>query len=298
MRAETAPTAIMVRDLDFTLSSNPHCGCPIRRWNLHGKSCRRLGQRSAHPRRTPYLPRPSADATFGLPNTMRLTTIPTELTTAATDLALAGLAAACVMYLSPWLSRSRWRAGLWCGALGLLCASSALGAVVHGLELSAVTQERLWAPLYLMLGLTVSLFVVAAAYDWHGVALARRLLIPMLAAGGAFYAVTRLIAGTFLVFVVYEAAAMLFALGVYLTLEAHKRLRGAGVIAVGIALNIVAATIQATRMVRFTAVWPFDHNGVFHLVQMVALVVLVGGVGLGFTSTGPATPRPATELEI
>ena len=248
-------------------------------------------------RRIPYLATPSGEATFELPDPVRLTTIPTELTTAATDLALAVLAAPRVMYLSPWLSRSRWRAGLWCGALGLLCASSALGAVVHGLELPAVTEERLWAPHYLMLGLTVSLFVVAAAYDWRGDALARRFLIPMLAAGGAFFAVTRLVAGTFLVFVVYEAAAMLFALGVYVTLEAHKRLPGAGVIAVGIALNVVAATIQATRAVRLTVVWPFDHNGVFHLVQMVALVVLVGGVGLGFASARPAPPHPAEELE-
>jgi len=226
---------------------------------------------------------------------VHLTTTATELTTAATDLALAVLAAACVVYLWPWLSRSRWRAGLWCAALGLLGASAALGAVVHGLELAPLTQERIWAPLYLTLGLTVSLFVVAAAYDWRGAVVARRFLWPMLAAGGAFFAITRLIEGTFLVFVVYEAIAMLFALGVYLTLEAHKRLRGAGVVAVGIALNIVAATIQTTRAVRFTVIWPFDHNGAFHLVQMVALVMLVRGVGLGFVPMEPATPRPVEE---
>ena len=49
----------------------------------------------------------------------------------------------------------------------------------------------------------------------------------------------------------------------------------------GIALNIVAAAIQATGSVRFTLVVPFDHNGVFHLVQMAAIVVLVAGVAKG-----------------
>ena len=227
---------------------------------------------------------------------MRLTTIPTELTTAATDLALAIVAAVCVAYLWRLRTRDRWRSGLWRAALGLLCASSALGAVVHGLELSAVARERLWAPLYLLLGLTVSLFVVAAAYDWRGAAFARRLLIPMLAAGAAFFAVTRLAEGTFLVFVVYEAAAMVFALAIYLRLAVHDALRGAGVVAIGIALNIVAAAIQATRAVRFTAMWPFDHNGVFHVVQMIAVAVLVGGVRLGFTTTNTATRRAVGEL--
>jgi len=228
---------------------------------------------------------------------VHLTAVTTELTTAATDLTLAIVAAVCAFYLARWWSRDPWRAALWCAAIGLLAVSSLLGAIAHGFELSVIAQDRLWAALYLMLGLTVSLFVVAAAYDWRGDRLARRLVAPMLLVGVGFFAVTRLVAGTFLVFVVYEAAAMFFAFGVYVTLEAHKRLRGAGVVAVGIALSILAAAIQATHAVRVTIIWPFDHNGVFHIVQLVGVMAIVTGVGIGFSPVRPATARLEEDLE-
>jgi hypothetical protein len=218
---------------------------------------------------------------------MRLTTIPTELTTAATDAVLAVLAAGCILYLARWVERDRWRVMLWCSVLALLALSAALGAIVHAFELS------LWATLYLLLGLTVALFVVAAAYDWRGVTLARRLFVPMVLVAGVFFAITRLVAGTFLVFVVYEGAAMFLALGVYVVLAWGNRLRGAAVVALGIALNIVAAGIQASRAVAFTAIWPFDHNGVFHLVQMLAVLVLVVGVRRGLEPATPPIGRPA-----
>jgi hypothetical protein len=93
-----------------------------------------------------------------------------------------------------------------------------------------------------------------------------------------FFGITRVASSAFLIFVLYEVVAMLFALGVYGLLAATARSGGMGLMAFGIALNIVAAAIQATRIVSFTLLWPFDHNGVFHLVQMVALVVLTAGI--------------------
>jgi hypothetical protein len=60
----------------------------------------------------------------------------------------------------------------------------------------------------------------------------------------------------------------------------------------GIALNIAAAAIQASGTVRLNVGVPLDHNGVFHLVQMVAIVLLVAGVG---KSLEGATDSPSTE---
>ena len=53
--------------------------------------------------------------------------------------------------------------------------------------------------------------------------------------------------------------------------------------ALGVALNIVAVAIQATRTVSFTLVWQFDHNGVFHVVETLAIAVLVVGLRVGLT---------------
>jgi len=93
-----------------------------------------------------------------------------------------------------------------------------------------------------------------------------------------FFAITQLLSGAFLVFVVYEAVAMLAALGIYVTLAGRRRLPGAELMALAILLNIVAAGIQASESIRFALVWPFDHNGLFHIVQMIAVVVLMLGL--------------------
>jgi len=78
-------------------------------------------------------------------------------------------------------------------------------------------------------------------------------------------------------FVVYEAVALASALGVYLWLASVRRLPGAGAIATGIALTLMAAAVQVSD-VSLHVVVPFDHNGLFHLVQIVALLVLASGL--------------------
>jgi hypothetical protein len=153
--------------------------------------------------------------------------------------------------------------------------------VAHGLDLSDSVTVWLWQPLYLCLGLVVALFAIAAVYDGIGPKMAHRLLIPALVLGAGFYLVTLAFPDSFLVFVVYEAVAMLFALALYLRLALKSGVPWTWLMVLGIALNIVAAAIQATGSVRFTLVVPFDHNGVFHIVQMAAILVLVTGVALG-----------------
>jgi hypothetical protein len=71
---------------------------------------------------------------------------------------------------------------------------------------------------------------------------------------------------------------MLAALGMYMSLALKRQLKGAVTIAAGIVLNIIAVAIQASGSISLTIVVPFDHNGVFHLVQIVALVVLTLGL--------------------
>ncbi len=70
---------------------------------------------------------------------------------------------------------------------------------------------------------------------------------------------------------------MAAAMAIYVMLAALIRLPGAVTMAVAIALNILAAALQASA-VRITVVWLFDHNGVFHLLQTAALLVLGHGL--------------------
>lgn len=217
---------------------------------------------------------------------MAFNPIVTELTTAATDAVLAVLALVCIRWLAARRSADPEKVTLWVLVLALLAVASALGAVAHGFDLSPNTLWLLWQPLFLSLGLVVALFVVAAVYDGFGAAAARRLLIPALVVGGAFYLLTLVFPGTFMVFVLYEAVAMLVALALYVRLAIRDGAKWAWLMVLGIGLNIVAAAIQASGTVRLDLGVPFDHNGVFHLVQMVAIVVLVLGVGASLDSSG------------
>jgi hypothetical protein len=164
---------------------------------------------------------------------VRLNPSATELTTAATDAALGLLCLAVLWRLMAIPVNAAWKKALWCWVFGLLGLASVLGTVTHGLELSESVVAVLWWPLYLSLGLTVALVLVGAVHDWRGEAAARALFPWAVGIGASFSALTQLLGGAFLIFVVYEAAAMVAALAMYAFLSTTGRLAGAGIIAVG-----------------------------------------------------------------
>ena len=208
---------------------------------------------------------------------MTLTSSPTEITTSATDALLAIECLVVLTYLWRTSTGDRWRVGLWCWVFGLLAFASLLGAVAHGFEMSPFLHAALWRPLYLSLGLIVGLFLVGAVYDWRDRIIAMRLVPWSIALGIIFFAVTKHLNGEFIIFVFYEAVAMISALLIYSFLAAKHRLAGAEIVATAIFLNLVAAGVQASS-ISFTILFPFDHNGAFHLVQMIAIATL--GLGL------------------
>ena len=170
----------------------------------------------------------------------------TELTTAATDAVLAVIALGCIRVLSRYRAGNEARIRTWGRVFGLLAIAAALGAIAHGFVFGDQALAWFWRVLYLLLGLVVALFVVAAALDFRGERAARRLLLPMVCLALAFFAATQFGSGDFRIFVAYEAAAMVLALALYAVLAVQRRLRGAGLVALGIVLNIVAAAIQAS----------------------------------------------------
>ena len=216
---------------------------------------------------------------------MQFIDIATEQTTAVTDALLFLVAALFAMLLSAASRESdRTKGRIWAAAFALLAIASALGAIAHGFEMSARTNELIWMPLNLALGLTVALFVIGAVYDLRRFSIPRALTPIMLCVGILFFGVTVFSPGSFLVFVFYEAVAMLFALAVYLFLSFRGMLRGAPMMAVGVLISIVAAAVQASGTVAFTSIWEFDHNGAFHLIQIVGLVFLLFGLRMDLAS--------------
>jgi len=209
---------------------------------------------------------------------MELIDIPTEQTTALTNAILAVMAIAVAVYLHRIGKKSWWKTTLWIWMFGLLALAAILGTIAHGFKISKATQTFIWYPLYLSLGLLVALFVVAVAYDIWGKIIARRVLPIMVIVGVGFFSITLVWPDSFLLFIIYETIVMLFALGGYIWLANHGYLEGAWLMAAGIFVSIIAAGVQTSNAFTFTFIWVFDHNSVYHLIQMVGIVLLVAGL--------------------
>jgi hypothetical protein len=200
----------------------------------------------------------------------------TERTTAATDLLLAVAA-----FAGAWrLVRSgptSLASHIWAGALAAAGLASMLGTVTHGFVMPDALRELLWQPLFILLGVTVACFVAGAVADAYGPRPGRLVLVGMLLAALGFYLATRRSGGDFGVFVVFQAAGLLAAIAIYLHLAARRR-PGAGLVAAALAVSLVAGAIQANDALALRLVWEFDHNGVYHLVQLGGLALLVAGL--------------------
>ncbi len=204
--------------------------------------------------------------------------IPTEQTTAATDAVLAAFALCMVFYLRRFDGLDSTKARIWRWVFGFLAFSAALGTVVHGFKMSPVTKDLLWQPLYLALGLMVSLLPIGAVYDLRGRDTARKAVIVMTVLAAGFFVLTRTVPGGFLVFVVYNAAIMVFVIGVYGWLAFRGRLPGAALMVSGFVLSILAGVVQSRKDILVTLIWTFDHNGVYHIIQLAGLIVLILGL--------------------
>jgi len=208
---------------------------------------------------------------------------PTELTTGATDALLAIECTVIIALLRRTAPADRWRTNLWCWVFGLLAIASFLGALTHGLEMPKSIRIALWTPLYMSLGILVLLFIVGAVADWRGKAAAKRLVPWGIGMSVAFLGLTALLGGKFIVFIVYAATIMLSALAIYTFLAATHRLKGTAVVALAILLNLAAAAVQASNL-SLHLLFPFDHNGLFHLVQILSTAILGWGLHLGMES--------------
>jgi predicted ferric reductase len=80
---------------------------------------------------------------------------------------------------------------------------------------------------------------------------------------------------------------MLFALGAYGWLAINNQLPGAGWMAAGVLVTLIAAGVQALwkgQARPLTFIWQFDQNGLYHLIQMVGVVLLLVGLRIGLLS--------------
>lgn len=175
-----------------------------------------------------------------------------EATTAATDLLLAALAV---------VGARTARAPLWRPLFLLFAAASMLGAAAHGFAWSPRASWWIWLPLNLALGASLALLVAAAGW--------RHALPLLLLAGVAVAAVAQFMPATFLPIVIAEAVALVWAGASWLR-------QGRTLLALGCLGAMLAGAVQASGW-SLRLGWEFDHNGLFHLAQIPAMLCWIAG---------------------
>jgi len=208
---------------------------------------------------------------------------PTEQTTAITDAMLSVMTIFVIISIyKAGIKHDKKKTLIWLSAFTFLAIAAGLGAIAHGFEMSEKVNFIIWQPLNLSLGITVALFFSGVLYDLNGGKISSPVLMTLIASAIVFYIITAFIPGSFFVFIIYEALAMLLAFVIYLILTFRRRSETYAYMSAGILISIIAAAIQATESVRFSFIMEFDHNGTFHLVQMLGLLFLLKGLRLGF----------------
>jgi len=217
---------------------------------------------------------------------MELNPVVTEQTTAASDAALAVIGLACALWLRHAGRADPWRGNVWSAAFGLAALGAALGAVVHGFRWSPGAEALLWRPLYLALALSIGLLLVGVADQVWGRVAGRRALPAVVAAALGFQLLTVLVPRGFLLFALLEASAMGFAAGACGWLTVRDRRASFALVTAGMALSLLAALAQTQHSLSLTVIWEFDNNGVFHLIQVPALLLLAAGLARAFRARG------------
>lgn len=180
---------------------------------------------------------------------------------------------------------------VWAWVFALLSIASLIGAAAHGLEMAESIETAIWSPAYLALGLTMALFVIAAITMSVGHEKSRRLLLPAVMVALAFFTITQIWSDSFLLFVIYECIAMLLSLTLYSMCFWQRRSAGSGFLAAGVLFGILAAIIDTQKTLHITLIWEFNNHGLFHLVQMISLLLLTIGIARAHQETHNPTEQ-------
>lgn len=171
-------------------------------------------------------------------------------------------------------TRNRIKQRIWLCFFLFLGLASFLGAFVHGVEMLSQMRSYLWHPLYLFLALSVAFFVMGALFELLAEKNAKKGIILMLSMAFIFFSIIAFLPDSFLVFIIYEGSCLLVCLVIFLFKLFRTQKASYLFMVPGILVTILAAVLQSIKNISFHFIWEFDHNGIFHLVQIPGLILI------------------------
>lgn len=205
----------------------------------------------------------------------------TEQTTAATDLLLGLVALGMLFALRRLKTDDHLKQKYWMSMSAFLAGASFFGAAAHGFEMSKTVNYILWYPLYLCLTAVIVFFLTGSVHEWRGRNISKKML-PWLGVFAFVIYLLTAIPDSFLLFIIYEGLGMLTSLGIFIYLFIRDKNKTALWMILGILATITAAVIQAFGPFQWRVIWEFDHNGLFHLIQIPGILLIFLGLRSSF----------------
>jgi hypothetical protein len=207
-----------------------------------------------------------------------------EPTTTVTDYLLAALAVGLGWRLWRRPEPGRTPRRLWAAAFGGLALAAFAGGTAHGFAeaLSPGASDAIWRSTVVAVGITGAAVLLAG--------LATRLTPDGLRRWSLLLGAEVVVYGVWVVFVdsdfrfavMQYGVAMLATLILYLTPAVRGR-RGSAAVVAGILVSFLAAGIQQAGIAPHPA---FNHNDLYHVVQMVGVVLLYRGAAAPAAGAG------------
>jgi hypothetical protein len=204
----------------------------------------------------------------------------TEAATMATDFAIAAICVAFTlktMHIAPGVASVR---GLWALTFAFAAVAAIVGGVVHGfaLHLDARAKQHLWKATQYTMGLT-GLAILAAAGGAFVDEPARRWVLGVAIAKFAAYAAVVQRRDDYTIVVADYGASMIALATLAIVGWARRSAAAAPWLVAGVLVSAVAAAVQLRKVAPHPR---FNHNDLYHLVQIGALYLFYrGGLLLG-----------------
>ena len=206
----------------------------------------------------------------------------TEWTTAVTDLINGLITLIPVLWClrkTPYTKRYQ----LWTIAFAMLAVISIAGFFIHGFEMSESLIDVLWCGMYIILSLMISAYVTAVKYDidgekgyshFHRISIILAVIVSLIMC----ITICILSIDIFLIFSIYCLGNMIYCI-ISLLGQVHKR-PGFKWYLISIFVLIIGSILQTIKAIRFTIIWQFNSDTVYHFMTLLFMLIQFKGVRL------------------
>ncbi|WP_445354305.1 DUF6962 family protein [Microbulbifer sp. EKSA008] len=203
-----------------------------------------------------------------------------DLLTAITNLGLALVALIGTFYLLAFVNDKHWKKKVWIIFFSVMFAASVVAAVYHGIAFPSYFRACLWYVVLALLGLLISVFVLAVSVDLIGENFSKRAIWPVLLIFLMVFVFSISLKDKIFAFAIYQFSITAVAFVGYIVLAAKRQnsLCGGWLMALGSVVSIFAMAVQLDGSLSINIIWELNHNIIYHFIQALGVIFFILGL--------------------